>query len=64
MKRRNFIQTTGLSLASVIVSDRLFDTTAPPIKQLINLPDDVSAIINGQAVKLIGKGKQGYNVYH
>ena len=58
MKRRNFIQTTGLSLASVIVSDRLFATTAPPTKQLINLPDDVSAIVNGQTVKLIGKGKQ------
>ncbi len=55
MNRRNFIQTTGLSLAAVLISDNIF---ALQKEQLINFPDSVTAIVNDQLVKLTGKGNQ------
>ncbi|MEP7376672.1 MAG: hypothetical protein ABI675_24965 [Chitinophagaceae bacterium] len=55
MKRRHFIQTSGLSLAAILLSDSIFGS---PIGQLINFPDEVSAVVNGQIVKLTGKGNQ------
>jgi alpha-galactosidase len=58
MNRRNFIQTSGLSLATLLISDSIFALPGLPGGQLINFPNDVSAIVNGQTLKLIGKGKQ------
>ena len=58
MNRRNFIQTTGLSLASILISDTIFGFANEPQGQLINSPDSVTAIINNQIIKLVGKGKQ------
>src|ERR1700712_601385 len=54
MNRRNFIQTTGLSLTSLLINDSIF---ASPTPQTINFPDEVAAIINEQKVKLVSKGK-------
>jgi alpha-galactosidase len=58
MNRRNFIHTTGLSIASLLVSDSVFSLTGRDKGQLINFPDEVSAIINEQTVKLAGKDNQ------
>ena len=58
MKRRHFIQTSGLSLAAILFSDAVFGSPGSPNGKLINFPDEVSAIVNGQMVKLTGKGKQ------
>ena len=55
MNRRNFIHTSGLSLAPILISDSIYGS---PNGQLINFPDEVSAILNGQSVKLAGKGQQ------
>ncbi len=55
MNRRHFIQTTGLSLASVLISDLIF---AGEKELLINFPDSATAIINDQLVTLTSKGKQ------
>lgn len=52
MKRRNFIKTTGLSIAAVILADSL--NAYPNIHSLedtINYPDEVSAIVNNELVK-------------
>jgi len=57
MNRRNFIQTTGLSLASILISDSILGL-GEQREQLINYPDAVTAIINNQVVQLAGKGKQ------
>ncbi len=58
MNRRNFIQTTGISLASILISDSLFAFYNQPGGQLLNFPDEVTAVVNDQLVKLTGKGKQ------
>jgi len=58
MNRRHFIQSTGLSLAAILIADSLFSIPGSPNGQLINFSDEVSAIVNGQSVKLTGKGKQ------
>jgi len=58
MNRKNFIQTTGLSLASVLVSDMLLGFSSSSPVQLINFPDSVTAIINNELVKLVSRGKQ------
>lgn len=56
MKRRHFIKTVGISIgASLLYSpSKLFaeETSGTEIK----FPDSVSAIVNNQPVKLIGKG--------
>jgi len=57
MNRRNFIQTTGLSLASILISDTVLGFEEQR-EQLINYPDAVTAISNNQVVQLAGKGKQ------
>ena len=53
MNRRNFIKTTGLTLAGALISDSLFALSNRQVKQVIHLPDEVSAIINDQSVKLL-----------
>lgn len=58
MNRKNFIQTTGISLASILVSNSLFAFDNQPGGQLINFPDEVTAVVNNQLVKLTDKGKQ------
>ena len=58
MNRKNFIQTTGISLASILISDSLLAFYDQPGSQLLNFPDEVTAIVNNQLVKLTGKGKQ------
>jgi hypothetical protein len=57
MNRRNFIQTTGLSLASILMSDTILGSEEQQ-GQLINYPDAVTAIVNDQLVQLTSKGKQ------
>ncbi|CAN5600513.1 hypothetical protein BH11BAC3_BH11BAC3_22160 [soil metagenome] len=55
MKRRNFIKTTGASIASIIMANQL---PAFAFNQLmesaINYPDEVTAVLNDQLVKLTG----------
>ncbi len=58
MNRKNFIQTTGISLASILISNSLLAFDEQPGGQLLNFPDEVTAIVNNQLVKLTGKGKQ------
>ncbi len=63
MKRRNFIQTTGISLASIIVGTNpghaVHVVTGRDLSlQLINFPDEVSAVVNNETVKLVGKNNQ------
>ena len=58
MNRRNFIQTTGLSLASVLMSDSIFSMGTPQERQFLNFPDKVSAIANGQKIELFGSNSQ------
>ena len=58
MDRRNFIKTTGLSLASVLINDSIFAKLYPSDAELINFPDEVTAIVNDLTVKLSGKGNQ------
>jgi alpha-galactosidase len=56
LNRRNFIQTTGLSLASILTSD--IALALGEQQQLINYPDAVSVMINDKMVQLTGRGKQ------
>ena len=58
MNRKKFIQTTGISLASILVSNSLFAFDDQPGGQLINFPDEVTAVVNNQLVRLTDKGKQ------
>lgn len=69
MNRRNFIQTTGISLASIIVgtnpghevhvvTGRDISLHGQDLFQLINFPDEVSAVVNNETVKLVGKNNQ------
>lgn len=63
MNRKHFIKTTGLSLATILISDSLLASPKKERKQLINFPDYVSAIINNEVVKLMGTGKEKW-AYH
>ena len=56
MNRKNFIRTTGISLAALLTADNIF--AGEPRKSLINFPDEVTAILNNQNVKLESKAKQ------
>jgi alpha-galactosidase len=58
MNRKYFIQTSGLSLAALLLSDAVFAGYSSPAVQLINFPDEVSALVNGETVMLTGKGKE------
>ncbi len=52
MNRRNFIRTTGLSLASILIRERFFVSGSPIEKHIINFPDGVTAIANGEVLVL------------
>ena len=52
MKRRHFIQTTGLSIAAVLLNNSLFGLSRFKNEQLLNLPDEVTAVVNDLTVKL------------
>ena len=58
MNRKHFIYTSGLSLAAILISDRIFAGSSSRNTLLINFPDAVTAIVNGATVTLTGKGKQ------
>ena len=58
MKRRNFIRTSGISLASLFMCDILLASGSKSIKSSINFPDKVSAIFNDRIVELSGKNQQ------
>ena len=58
MNRRHFIQVSGVSLASVLTSNSIFALPGEPLSWLIHFPDEVSAIINGQSIKLTSKDKE------
>jgi alpha-galactosidase len=61
MDRRNFIKNTGLSLATALISNSIYALGSHKKEQLIKFPDEVSAIINKQPVKLIGKENQHWS---
>lgn len=61
VKRRNFIRTSGISLASLLISDSLPALSVSSEKSTLRLPDGVSAIINNQNVNLSGKNQQNWS---
>ena len=52
MNRRNFIRTTGLSLASILISERFFVSGSPIEKHILNFPDRVTASVDGEVFDL------------
>lgn len=56
MDRRHFIKTTGGSMGAFLVTDHL-SAFSGGRQQLINLPDEVTAIVNDRQVTLTGIGK-------
>lgn len=56
MNRRHFIKTTGLSLAATLLYEQVFSGSYPEPIAFINLPDEVSAIVNNQLVTLVRSG--------
>ena len=63
MNRRNFIRTTGVSIASVLITDSLLAFTSDRKSQLLNFPDEVTAIVNKNPISLSGKGNKIWT-YH
>src|ERR1035437_5385090 len=61
MKRRNFIRSSGISLAALFVSDTLMAFSTTLKKSVINFPDEVKAIINDQTVTLSGKAQKEWS---
>jgi len=60
MNRRNFIRTTGVSFASILITDCLFASPNKRWGSSINYPDDVTAIADDEFVNLYGTGKQAW----
>jgi alpha-galactosidase len=56
MNRKNFIKTTGLSLATILAGDSIFASN--PQKPSMNFPDEVTAILDNQLVQLKGNDRQ------
>jgi len=63
MKRRNFIRTSGISLAALFMSDTLMAINATSKKSVINFPDEVKAVMNDQTVTLSSQGQKEWT-YH
>jgi alpha-galactosidase len=61
MKRRNFIRTSGISLATLLMSDTLMALSKSSKKSILHLPNEVTAIINNQPVILSGKNQQSWS---
>ncbi len=57
MDRKHFIKTTGISLATFLLSDSLL-ALKKETKHLINFPDSVTTVVNDEVVKLNGSGKE------
>lgn len=57
MNRRNFIKTTGISLAAALLYDPLFASLNSDTTQILKLPAEVFANINNEVIKLSGVGK-------
>jgi alpha-galactosidase len=55
MDRRNFIRTMGLSFASAMAADSLAGRNHPVQGHLIQFPDDVTAAVDGEQVRLSGQ---------
>jgi len=53
MNRRNFIQTTGISLASILIGDSISSFSSQKTRLLISLPDEVTVTVNGQRIKIM-----------
>lgn len=58
MNRRNFIRTSSVSLASLLITDSLISGIRKQINHLINFPDEVTVIADDQFLYLSGKEKQ------
>jgi hypothetical protein len=56
MNRRDFIRTSGFSVASLLMSESLFAFSYSTRGQLMRMPDEVTAILNSQAVQLLPDG--------
>ncbi len=52
MDRRKFIKTSGLSLATILISKTFYGNSKPESANLINTPDKVTAKVNQQTVLL------------
>ena len=61
MNRRHFLKTSGLSLATILISDAVPGFGNTPQGQLINFPDAVTALVDGSMVTLAGKGQQTWS---
>lgn len=61
MNRRHFIQTSGLSLASLLMRDSLLANDRGG--QFIDLPDEVTAILNDQQVLLSSKARTSWSFH-
>ena len=61
MKRRNFIRTSGISLAALLMNDSLMAFSASAKKSKLNFPEEVNAIVNDQLVNLSGKNLQHWS---
>jgi len=57
MDRRNFIKTTGASIAGVLLYKPIFAYHEIGQNSILKLPDEVSANVNGKMVKLSGVDK-------
>lgn len=60
INRRNFIRTTGISLASVLMAETLFANPNKQKNHLINFPDEVTAMADGHSIQLYGKENQNW----
>ncbi len=56
MNRRDFIRTSGLSAASLLVGDSLFAFAYGPRNQLLRKPDEVTALVDRESVRLHSRG--------
>ena len=61
MDRRNFIHTTGLSMAAMLLNNVMFGHSKSGNQPLVNLPDEVTGIVNDSFVRLSRKGNQWMN---
>jgi alpha-galactosidase len=64
MNRRNFIRTTGLSLASILISERFIVSGRLVEKQIIDFPDGVTATANGEVYDLKKSGDNSWNFHN
>ncbi|MGC4102812.1 alpha-amylase family protein [Ferruginibacter sp.] len=61
MNRRHFIQTSGLSLAALLLQENIFAGNGAGNAMLISFPDAITAVADGVTVALTGKGQQSWS---